>query len=320
MAESPSIKSPRSRLLIKQESALCNSAATKDVKRGNCDSGYSCAYQYNLSWASPTLPLAPEANPRAVFEKIFGAGTPAQRQQNLLERQARRRSILDLVNEDTQALNRRLGGNDRHKMGEFLESVRSVEKQIEQAERYPLPTAEMSPPHGIPKDYQQHMRLMLDLLAISFQTDSTRLATFPLAYEGSNRNFPNLGISDGHHNLSHHKGKQETLEKIAKIDHFYMQQLAYFLGRLEELKDPDGSSVLDNSMIVYGCAIADGNRHNHDDLPIVVAGGGGGTLTPGRHVDLGTNVPMTNLYLSMLDRLGIQLDRFGDSTGRVADL
>ncbi len=287
---------------------------------GGCDSGYSCAYQFNLSWDSPTLPLAPEVNPRAVFEQIFGAGEAADRQRNLLKRQARRQSILDLVNEDTKSMHRRLGSNDRHKLGEFLDSVRTIEQQIEQAERFPLPTAKMSSPTGIPKNYQEHMRLMLDLLAISFQTDSTRLATFPLAHEGSGRSFPNLDISEGHHHLSHHKKKPDYLKKIAKIDDFYMQQLAYFLGRLEELKDPDGSSVLDNSMIVYGCAIGDGNRHNHNDLPIVIAGGGGGTLTPGRHIDFGQDVPMTNLYLSMLDRMGIELDRFGDSTGRVKDL
>ncbi len=287
---------------------------------GSCDSGYSCAYQYNLSWASPTLPLAPESNPRAVFEQIFGAGAPTERQRSLLERQARRRSILDLVNEQTQAMSRRLGGNDRHKLGEYLDSVRAIEQQIEQAERFPLPTATVEAPTGIPENYQDHIRLMFDLLAISFQTDSTRVATFPLAHEGSNRSFPELDISEGHHHLSHHGKKQEKLDKIAIIDHFYMQQLAYFLGRLEALKDPDGSSVLDNSMIVYGCAISDGDRHNHDDLPIVIAGGGGGTLTPGRHVDFGSDVPMSNLYLSMLDRMGVQLDRFGDSTGRVADL
>ena len=287
---------------------------------GGCDSGYSCAYQYNLSWASPTLPMAPEVNPRAVFEQVFGTGEPAQRQRNQLERQARRQSILDLISEETKSMHSRLGSNDRHKLGEYLDSVRTIEQQIEQAERFPLPTAQMSPPSGIPKNYQEHMRLMLDLLAISFQTDSTRLATFPLAYEGSDRNFSDMGISEGHHHLSHHQRKKKHLKKIAKIDHFYMQQLAYFLGRLEELKDPDGSSVLDNSMIVYGCAIGDGDKHNHDDLPIVIAGGGGGTLTPGRHVDFGHDVPMTNLYLSMLDRMGISLERFGDSTGRVKDL
>ncbi len=287
---------------------------------GSCDSGYSCAYQFNLSWASPTMPLAPEANPRAVFERLFGSGAPAERQRSLLERQTRRSSILDMVADETRSMNRRLGGNDRHKLGEYLESVRSLEQQIEQAEYFPLPKTELPVPDGIPESYQDHMRLMFDLLAVAFQTDSTRLVTFPLAYEGSDRSFPELGISEGHHHLSHHKNKAETLEKIAKIDHFYMQQLAYFLGRLEEMKDADGSSVLDNSMVVYGCAISDGDRHNHDDLPIVLAGGGGGTLTPGRHVDFDSNVPMTNLYLSMLDRMGVSLDRFGDSTGRVKNL
>ncbi len=292
----------------------------KGRKTGNCDSGYSCAYQFNVSWASPTMPLAPEANPRIVFEQIFGAGSPGKRQQNFLKRQAHRQSLLDLVREDTQAMHRQLGSNDRHKLAEYLDSVRTIEQQIEQAERFPLPEAPMGPPAGIPESYQDHMRLILDLLALSFQTDSTRLATFPLAHEGSNRNFPELDINEGHHNLSHHKNKKETLEKIAKIDQFYMRQLTYFMSRLDALKDPDGSSVLDNSMIVYGSALGDGNRHNHDDLPIVLAGGGGGTLTPGRHVDFGRDVPMTNLYLSMLDRMGIALERFGDSTGRVGDL
>lgn len=287
---------------------------------GDCDSGYSCAYQFNLSWASPTMPMAPEVNPRSVFEQLFGAGAPGERQQNLLQRQARRQSILDLVNEQTRSMNQRLGSNDRHKLDQYLESVRSVEKQIESAERFPLPTTEMQPPTGIPEEYQAHIRLMFDLLAISFETDSTRLATFPLAHEGSNRSFPELGISEGHHNLSHHKGKQENLDKIATIDHFYMQQLAYLLERLESLKDPDGSSVLDNAMIVYGCGISDGNRHNHNDLPVMLAGRGGGTLNPGRHIDLKREVPMTNLYLSMLDRIGVQLNRFGDSTGRISDL
>lgn len=287
---------------------------------GDCDSGYSCAYQFNLSWASPTMPLAPEVNPRAVFEQIFGVGAPTERQRNLLKRQARRQSILDLVTEQTRAMNQQLGSNDRHKLGEYLESVRSIEKQIEKAERFPMPTTDMQPPVGVPQDYQEHMRLMFDLLAVSFQTDSTRLATFPLAHEGSNRSFPEIGITDGHHSLSHHKRKKENLDKIAIIDHYYMQQLAYFLGRLDELKDPDGSSVLDNSMIVYGCGISDGDRHRHDDLPIVLAGGGGGTLNPGRHVDLKRDVPLTNLYLSMLDRMGVETDRLGDSTGRVADM
>ena len=287
---------------------------------GGCDSGYSCAYQFNLSWASPTLPLAPEVNPRAVFEQIFGTGVPSERQRNLLKRQARRQSLLDLVSEETKSMRHRLGSNDRHKLGEYLDSVRTIEQQIEQAERFSLPAAKMTAPNGIPENYQDQLRLMLDLLAISFQTDSTRLATFPLAYEGSARNFPELDISEGHHHLSHHQKKPDNLKKIARIDHFYMQQLAYFLGRLEELKDPDGSSVLDNSMIVYGCAIGDGDRHNHNDLPIVIAGGGGGTLTPGRHIDFGQDVPMTNLYLSMLDRMGIPMERFGDSTGRVKDL
>ncbi len=287
---------------------------------GTCDTGYSCAYQFNISWATPTLPMAPETNPRAVFERLFGSGPPAKRQQNLLQRQARRRSILDVVLADAKAMRPHLGGNDRHKLDEYLTSVRSIEKQIEQAERFPLPAPTMKAPSGIPQDYQTHLRLMFDLLAVAFQTDSTRLATFPLAYEGSNRSFPELGINEGHHTLSHHQNDQKKIDKLAQIDRFYMEQFAYFLDRLEAIREADGSTLLDNSMIVYGCAISDGNRHAHLDLPIVLAGGGGGSLTPGRHVDLGREVPMTNLYLAMLDRLGIQAERFGDSTGRLADI
>ncbi|MCG8449689.1 MAG: DUF1552 domain-containing protein [Pirellulales bacterium] len=287
---------------------------------GDCDSGYSCAYQYNLSWASPTLPLAPEANPRAVFERLFGSGPPAERQRNLQIRQQRRQSILDFIAEDTRSMSRRLAGSDRHKLDEYLTSVRTIERQIEKSEQFPLPQATMAPPEGIPQDYVTHLRLMFDLLAVAFQTDSTRLATFPLAHEGSNRNFPELGITEGHHDLSHHKGKAENLEKIAKIDHFYMQQFAYFLQKLNAMKEADGTSVLDNSMVLYGCAISDGNSHAHNDLPIVLAGGGRGTLNPGRHVQVGRDVPMTNLFLSLLDRLGVGAERIGDSTGRLRDV
>ena len=287
---------------------------------GNCDSGYCCAYQFNLSWASATMPMSPEVNPRTLFEQLFGSGSSAERQRSYLSRQQSRRSILDFISDDTRQLSSRLGTKDRHKLDEYLTSVRSVEKQIESAEQFPLPPTELEPPKGIPQEYQDHLRLMFDLLAMSFQTDSTRLATFLLAHEGSNRNFPSLGISEGHHDLSHHKGNAENLEKIARIDSFYVQQFTYFLQKLEAMKEVDGSSVLDNSMIVYGCAISDGNSHSHNDLPIVLAGGGSGTLNPGRHVVLGDKVPMTNLFVSMLDRLGVEADRVGDSTGRVSDI
>ncbi|MCH2114952.1 MAG: DUF1552 domain-containing protein [Pirellulales bacterium] len=287
---------------------------------GNCDSGYSCAYQLNLSWASPTMPLAPEPNPRAVFENLFGIGAPDQRQRNLRVRQQQRLSVLDFIAEDSRTISRRLGSNDRHKLDEYLTSVRSVEQQIDRSEQFTLAQTTMSCPDRIPEDHQTHLRVMFDLLVLAFQTDSTRLATFPLAHEGSNRSFPELGIDEGHHDLSHHKGQVENLEKIAKIDHFYVEQLAYFLQRLDAAKEPGGSSVLDNSMIVYGCAISDGHSHAHNDLPILLAGGGRGSLTPGRHVKVGEDVPMTNLYLSLLDRLGVEADRLGDSTGRLAGI
>ena len=285
-------------------------------KSGSCDSGYSCAYQYNLAWRSETTPLAPESDPRLVFERLFGSGNGEDRQRNYRERQARQRSILDFVIDDAQRLERQLGRNDRQKLDEYLTGVRDIEQRIERAERFgDLPDPGVEAPSGIPKEYREHIRLMCDVLTMAFQTDSTRVATFLLAHDGSNRNFKDIGVSDGHHNLSHHQSKPETLEKIARIDRFYAEQFAYFLKKLRETKDVDGKSLLDNSMVVYCAGLSDGNRHNHDDLPVVLAGHGGGALTPGRHVDLGTNTPMTNLYVRMLNTMGVQAERFGDSTG-----
>jgi hypothetical protein len=284
---------------------------------GSCDTGYPCAYQYNISWASETLPLAPEANPRTVFEKLFGGGSGEERIANLQQRIARRRSVLDFVLDDVHSLNHKLGRNDRQKLDEYLSGIRKIEQQIEKAEQFKLPTPSMEQPDGPPDDHRAHVDLMYDLMALAFQTDSTRVVSYCVAPEGSNRPFPELGISEGHHFLTHHSGNQEKILKVAKIERWYSERFARFLQTLNEMKDADGSSVLDNSMIVYGCAIGDGNRHNHDELPVILAGGGGGTLTPGRHVELGTSTPMTNLYTSMLDRLGVQAEKVGDSTGRL---
>ncbi|MBI3414058.1 MAG: DUF1552 domain-containing protein [Verrucomicrobia bacterium] len=287
-------------------------------KSGNCDSGYSCAYQYNLAWRSATQPIAPEPNPRLLFERLFGAGSPAERGKNLKLRQAQQRSVLDFVRDDARSLQRKLASRDKEKLEEYLGSVREIEKRIEKAERFgDAPNPAVDTPAGIPTGFEEYIRVMFDMLALAFQTDSTRIATFLLANEGSNRAFPEINIAEGHHFLTHHRNQPDMMDKVAEIDGFYMRQFARFLDKLEQTKDVDGHSLLYNSMIVYGSGNADGNRHTHVNLPILLAGGGGGTLTPGRFMKIGSK-PATNLFLSMVDRLGVKgLERHGDSTGRV---
>src|SRR5881394_1503214 len=287
-------------------------------KSGNCDSGYSCAYQYNLSWRSPTQPVAPEPNPRLLFERLFGAGAPGERKESLQRRQDQQRSILDFVLEDARSLQRQLASRDKQKLEEYLGSVREIEKRIEHAERFDAtPDPAVVTPTGIPAAFDEYIQIMYDMMVLAFQTDSTRIATFLLANEGSNRAFPELGIAEGHHFLTHHRNKQDMVDKVAEIDLWYMRHFARFLQKMEQTKDVDGNSLLQNSMIVYGSGNADGNRHTHVNLPVILAGGGGGSLTPGRCVKIG-GVPMTNLFLSMVDRLGVQgVERHGDSTGRL---
>jgi hypothetical protein len=289
-------------------------------RSGNCDSGYSCAYQYNLAWRSPTAPLAPEANPRLVFERLFGRGAHGHRGESFQERRQQQQSILDFVLDDAREIQRQLSGRDLDKLDDYLTSIRDVEKRIQRAERFDTPDPDVATPDGIPASYQEHIRIMLSMLVLAFQTDSTRLASMLLAHDGSNRVFNDLGFPEGHHNLTHHQGNEEMIEKVAQIDQWYVKQLAWFLDQLEQTKDADGTSLLHNSMIVYGCGNADGNRHSHDNLPIILAGHGGGSLNPGRYVKFNSQ-PACNLFLSMADRLGVEgLERFGDSTGRLSDI
>jgi hypothetical protein len=290
-------------------------------KSGNCDSGYSCAYQYNLAWRSPTQPVAPEPNPRLVFERLFGAGPHGERRASLKRRQEQQRSILDFVYDDARSLQRQLAYRDKQKLGDFLDSVRQIEQRIERAEQFgPAPDPAVDTPPGIPPSFEEHLQLMFDMMILAFQTDSTRIATFLLANEGSNRPFPELGIAEGHHYLTHHQNKQDKIEKVAQIDRWYVRQFARFLEKLEQTQDVDGQSLLYNSMIVYGSGNADGNRHTHVNLPVILAGAGGGSLTPGRFVKHG-GVPMSNLLLSLADRLGVQgVERLGDSTGRIENV
>jgi hypothetical protein len=285
-------------------------------KSGSCDSGYSCAYQFNLSWRSETTPVAPESNPRLVFERLFGSGKPGERQRNFDQRTMQQRSVLDFIMDDAKSMQRQLGRNDQQKLDEYLTGVREIESRIQKAERFrQLPDPQSDTPAGIPMNYSDHIKLTGDMLVLAFQTDSTRVGTFLLAHDGSNRSFKDVGVSDGHHNLSHHQNKPEILEKIAKIDRFYAEQFAYFLKRMKETKDRDGKTLLDNSMVVYCSGLGDGNAHSHSDLPVILAGRAGGAFNPGRHFEPGANTPMNNLYVTMLNKMGIKTDAFGDSTG-----
>jgi hypothetical protein len=285
---------------------------------GSCDSGYSCAYQYNISWKTEATPMPPEVDPKLVFERLFGGGSSGESAEARARRDLYKKSILDFVLDDAKRLKATLGATDQRKLDEYLTAVREVEQRIEQGQKFAVTVPTDGKSRNLPKDYnfEQHLRLMYDLMALAFQTDTTRVATFINAHDGSNRSYPFIGVSDGHHDLSHHREDQEKKAKIAKINRFHTEQFAYFLGKLKGIKEGEGT-LLDNCMIVYGSGISDGNRHNHANLPVVLAGRGGGTLTPGRHIEVPGEVPMTNLYLSLLDRVNVPAQRIGDSTGKL---
>ncbi len=286
---------------------------------GNCDSGYSCAYSSNLSWRTESTPMSKEINPKLVFDRLFS--TAPKGDDNAARRDRYKESVLDFVAEDTKSLQSTLGSNDQRKLDEYLTGVRELELRIAKAP----PAAEvgankMDRPNGIPRDYKDHNHLMADLLALAFQADLTRITTFVYANDGSNRSYrDDLPFGEGHHDLSHHQGNKEKLAKIQKINAFHISQFAYLLEKLKAVKEGD-RTLLDSCMIAYGSGISDGNRHNHDDLPILLAGGGGGTIKGGRHVKYPRDTPLTNLYMSMLDRMGVKVDSFGDSKGRLDGL
>ena len=286
---------------------------------GNCDSGYSCAYQFNISWRSVTTPVPPEPNPRLVFERLFGAGTPEERQASIARRQQRDRSILDFIREDARALAQKLDAKDSRKLDEYLSSIREIEQRIAKFEQLgDLPNPHVKAPEGVPDQFEGRMQVMYDMIALAFETDSTRIATLILAHDGSNRPFPEIGVARGHHDLSHHQGNEENLKQIAQIDRHYMKFFAQFLEKLAAMKDADGTSVLHNSMIVYACGNADGNAHSHVNLPVILAGAGGGGLHTGRFHKV-DSMPMSNMYIDMLEHMGVQgIDRFGDSDNRRA--
>lgn len=288
---------------------------------GACDSGYACAYQYNLSWSSATAPVAAESNPRLVFERLFGDGKPGERVASMKRRQQEQRSILDFVVEDARGMNRRLNGRDRDKLDQYLTGIREIETSIQRAEQLGFAKDPgIETPSGIPMERERYVQLMFDMLVLAFQTDSTRVATLLLGHDGDNRSLPEIGISEGHHDLSHHFNNAEKIQKLTEIDLWYARQFARFLQKMDAVQDVDGKSLLYNSMIVYGSGNADGNRHTHSNLPLVLAGSGGGQLTPGRFVKHGSK-PMTNMLLSLAHRMGVEnLHSFGDSTEPLANI
>ena len=288
---------------------------------GNCDSGYSCAYSSNLSWRTDTTPNAKEINPRLVFERLFGNQVKGDMDANRATRDRYKKSIFDFVTEDARKLRFKLGAPDQRKLDEYLSSLREVETRITRASQLPEAKAPngLVIPGAVPQDYQEHLRLMCDLLVLAFQADLTRVATFVFANDGSNRSYKLIEVPEGHHDLSHHGGNKDKQTKIAKINRFHISQFAYLLDKMKAIHESEGT-LLDNSMIVLGGGISDGNRHNHDELPILLAGQGGGTLKPGRHIRVKKETPLTNLYLGMLDRVGVPTEKLGDSTGKLESL
>lgn len=285
-------------------------------RAGSCDSGYSCAYQFNLSWKSETMPVNPEVDPRAAFERLFGNGDSARSKEAAAKRSLYNKSVLDFVFDDAKRLGNNLGATDRRKLDEYLTAVREIEQRIDRAQKFPPKVpAGVTPPEMF-ENYEEELRLMFDIMTLAFQTDSTRVSTFILAHDGSNRPYPFIGIKDGHHDLSHHRNDEGKKAKLAQINRFHVTQLAYFLGRLKSIKEGNGT-LLDNCLITYGSGISDGNQHLHENLPILVAGAGGGAVRPGRHVRVDDKTPMTNLYRSMIETVGVPTEKIGDSTGKL---
>ncbi|HLJ18023.1 MAG TPA: DUF1552 domain-containing protein [Bryobacteraceae bacterium] len=286
---------------------------------GNCDSGYSCAYSNSISWRTPSTPMPPEINPRAVFERLFGSDSgedPAVRARQRIYNS----SILDYVMADTKQLEGELGPTDRRKLDEYLSAVREIEGRIQKAERENKEIVpNMDKPAGVPVDFNEHARLMFDLTTLAFQNDLTRISSFMFGREGSTRTYREINIPDAHHPLTHHRGNPDMIAKVQRINVFHLQQFAYFLGKLKAIKEGDGS-LLDHTVIVYGSGLSDGNRHQHNNLPVLLAGGACGTIRNGRHLQYAQDTPLTDLFLALLDRMGVQEDHLGDSNGELNHL
>jgi hypothetical protein len=287
---------------------------------GGCDSGYSCAYTNTISWSSPTTPNPMEVNPRVLFERLFGDGDstdPASR----LEWMQQRGSLLDFVKGSVDRMETKLGQGDRHKLTEYLDAIRDIERRIQKAEQQNAATKMpvISLPVSAPEEFVDHARLMMDLMVIAYQADLTRVVTFMLAREGSNRSYREIGVADGHHNCTHHQNDPDKIAKTMQINTHHVNQFAYLIDRMKSTPDGDGT-LLDHSMILYGSSIADGNRHTHTNLPLALVGGGSGKLKGGRHIRYAGDTPMNNLLLSMLDKAGVPTEQLGDSTGKLQHL
>jgi hypothetical protein len=285
---------------------------------GDCDSGYSCAYTNNLAWRNATQPLPPILDPRALFERLFGDGAelgPEARARRRMER----RSLLDFVTEDTRALHGSLGPTDQRKLDEYLSSIRQIEEQLARADREDAIDPGLEKPYGVPSDFADHFKLMTDMITAAFRADLTRVVTFLVTREGTSRAYREIGIPDGHHPLTHHRNIVEQMDKVARINRYHVEQFAKWLATLKAAQEGDGS-VLENSMIVYGAGLADGNQHTHHDLPTLIAGSGGGFIKTGRRILYRRETPMCNLFLTMMDRMGTRMEHFGDSTGHLEGL
>jgi hypothetical protein len=285
---------------------------------GGCDSGYSCAYTNTISWRGPTTPLPMEMNPRALFERLFGDGDstdPAARLAALKDQG----SLLDYLTGDIDRMETSLGPRDRSKLTEYLDSIRDVERRIQKAEEQnagmKMPVIER--PAGVPAEFEEHAKLMMDLQVIALQADLTRVITFMIGREGSNRSYRNIGISDGHHSITHHQNDPEKIEKVTQIDTYHVKLFAYYLDKLQSTRDGEGS-LLDHSLILYGSSICDGNAHTHHNLPLALVGGAAGQVKGGRHIVFPKETPMTNLLLTMLDKAKVPVpEKLGDSTGEL---
>jgi len=287
---------------------------------GPCDNGYSCAYQTNLSWRAESTPLPKEIDPRRVFDRLFGDAIGADADPVRAKRDRDRRSVLDFVAADARELGEKLAGTDRRKLDEYLTGVREIEQRIQKAQPKVAFGADALPrPTGVPEHFGEHARLLADLVVLAFQADLTRVATFALGNDGSNRSYREVGVAEGHHDLSHHAGDVGKHDKLRAINRLHVAQCAQLAERLKATREGDGT-LLDRCTVVYGSGIRDGDRHDHDDLPILLVGGGTGATKGGRHIRYAAGTPLCNLYLALLDRVGVRAERFGDSTGRLADL
>lgn len=288
------------------------------AQSGNCDSGYSCAYSSNLSWRNSTSPLAKENNPAALFDRLFGSNPSNGKAEDIKDNAQRyRKSILDSVLEEANGLKRSLGQSDQRKLDEYMYSVREVENRLGRADlvvKTDGDRVDYARPAGVPKELDEHCKLMLDLYTLALQTDSTRVISFMFANEGSNRAYTQVEISEGHHELSHHGKSPEKQEKIAKINRYHMSKLAYLLAKLDAVQEGE-RTLLDNCMLIYGSGISDGDRHNHDDLPILFCGTAAGRIKQATHAKFSKETPLCNLYLWMLTQMGVKTDSFGDSQG-----